>query len=67
METEKIETNLEQYLSQHQDGEEFILRILQFNPLTFYVRPYNKQAIALPPQPRLPHQSINQHNRHIST
>ena len=47
METEKIKTNLEQYLSQYQDGEEFILRILQFNPLTFYVRPYNKDGETL--------------------
>lgn len=47
METEKIETNLEQYLAQHQDGEEFILRILQFEPLTFYVRPYNKDGETL--------------------
>ena len=47
METEKIETTLEEYLAQYQDGEEFILRILQFEPLTFYVRPYNKDGETL--------------------
>lgn len=47
MKTEKIETSLEEYLAQYQDGEEFILRILQLKPLTFYVRPYNKDGETL--------------------
>jgi hypothetical protein len=47
MKTERIDTNLEQYLAKHQDGEEFILRIWSLNPLTFYVRPYNKDGETL--------------------
>lgn len=47
METEKIETTLEEYLAQYQDGEEFILRILSFEPLTFYVRPAHKDGETL--------------------
>ena len=47
METKKVETNLEEYLAQYPDGEEFILRILQFEPLTFYVRPHNKDGETL--------------------
>jgi hypothetical protein len=47
METKRVETNLEQYLAQHPDGEEFILKILQFDPLIFYVRPYNKDGETL--------------------
>lgn len=46
METEKIEISLEQYLTEgHQKGvDEFTVRILQFQPLQFYIRPTNQNG-----------------------
>ena len=46
MVTEKIEMSLEQYLTDgHQKKvDEFTVRILQFEPLTFYIRPTNQNG-----------------------
>ncbi len=44
MKTQKIDTNLEKYLAQYQSGDEFIVRILCFDPINFYIRPYNKDG-----------------------